>query len=510
MQAPTSENFARGKLQAFFLIAGKITALMATFAIPLILTRLLSKSEYGIFAQFYVVVFFCTEIFNLSMQSNLYYYYPTADAQKRKSLIVQTLLFLVFVALFAISLLSIPGLGNLIIGEGELLKYKSFILTGVILFMPLYILEPLYVAKKDVYTSLIYPPAEVLLRLTMITGFFLIKPGLYSIFTGVLVSAAVSMVFALAYSLKEVGFKNLKPGLLKKELAREQLTYSIPFGLAVSLNILFQRFDKIICISFLTSAEFAVYAIAFFGIPGILQVFDSLSQVYLIKMTVKHQEKKTAELGEIYKSLVAKTTSFSFPVLLIVWLYAKKIILVLFTSNYLEAVPLFRVYLTSILIFMLCSGLILRATGKTNYTLKSYTHSAFVVLPLTYVLIRLTGVWGAMAGALVSIALPRFLNLGKEIKLIGSSFATFFPWKKFGQIGLISVASIIPFATLEYFFDYGTIVTALLGLTYLSIVSLFEVKYNLFPQDISAVTARLAKYTRFSNITVLKKYLPFL
>lgn len=497
MLSKTSVSPAPVRHQTLFLIAGKITALIATFAIPLVLTRLLSKDEYGIFAQYYVVVFFCTGIFNISMQSNMYYYYPTADDQTRKSIVLQTLLFLIFVSVAAVGLLSVPFLGNLIIGEGPLMDYRFFILAGVILFMPVYILEPLYVVKKDVYTSLIYPPAEVMLRLTMIIGLFLVRPGLNSIFTGVLLSAGICTLFVLGYAGREIGMKNLNRSLLSTGLARQQLKYSIPFGMATSINILFERFDKIICITFLTPSQFAVYAIAFFGIPGIMQVFDSLAQVYVIRMTVKHQENKTRDLAGIYKELVSKTFSFSFPIMLIVMLYARKIIVLLFTENYLEAVPLFRVYLISVMIYMLSSGLILRATGKTNLTLRSYAHSALLVLPLTYLLARYIGVWGAMTGALVSIGLPKVLNLAKEIRVVESRFSDFFPWRDFGRIVVISAVALVPFALAEIFLSYGVLTAMLLGSAYVTVVSLMEIKYGLFPFDVTAILQRLHLKVRF-------------
>ena len=481
------------------MVAGKLAALVASFGIPLILTRLLSQSDYGVFAQFYVVVFFCTGIFNVSMQSNLYYFYPTASRHDRRTLIFQTLLFLLVVSAIAGALVAIPGISRYLIGDGELVQYRKYILAAIVLLMPVYMVEPLYVVKKDVLTSLIYPPSEVLLRFLLITGLVLIKPGVQSAFNGILIGVGICLVFTLGYTFREIGFRNLAGGLLNRGLARAQLRYSIPFGTATSLNILFQRFDKIICISFLSPGEFAVYAIAFYGIPGVLQVFDSLAQIYLVRMTVKHQQNKTSELASIYRSLVTKTYAFSLPLMLVVALYARKIIALLFTDKYLDSVPLFQVYLLSIFIFMLCSGLILRATGNTNYTLKSYLYSGVIILPATYFLIRFFGVWGAMTGALISLSLPKLLNLRWEMQVLKKRISEFFPWKQFGQISLVAVVSILPFAAAEMFFNYGLLVTILLGTTYLAIVSMFEIKYKLFPADLGPVKASVLSYFRFLN-----------
>ncbi len=499
MVATENRHFSRITLQTVSMIAGKIVALLATFSMPLILTRLLSKSEYGVFAQFYVVVFFCTGFFSLAVQSNLYYYYPTETVQRRKTLVFQTLVFLLLSAFLAAGLVSFPGVGKFLIGEGDLMTYRKFILAGIFLLMPVMIIEPLYVLRKDIVTSLAYPPSEVLLRLSLVIGFILMTPGLNSVFTGIIISASICLVFVLIYSFKEIGIKGIGRNLISMKLAKSQLKYSLPFGMAVSLNIFFQRFDKIICISFLTPSDFAIYAIAFYGVPGIFQVYDSLSQVYLIQMTVKHQENKTQELIDIYKSLVTKTFSFSLPVITVVMLYAYKIITFLFTRNYADAVPLFRAYLFSFLIFMLSSGLILRATGKTNLTLRSYFLSGLVIVPSTYFLIKHFGIWGAMTGALIGISLPKLLNLAAEIRLLNSNLKTFFPWKKFALIGAISFVTIIPFVFLEYMFDYGIFVTALMGLIYLLIVSVLELKYNIFALE--SATVRTFLQARFGFLT---------
>jgi O-antigen/teichoic acid export membrane protein len=57
------------------MISGKLLALLGAFTLPLFLTRFLSREEYGIFSQYFVIVFFCTEFFSFSLDSNLYFFY---------------------------------------------------------------------------------------------------------------------------------------------------------------------------------------------------------------------------------------------------------------------------------------------------------------------------------------------------------------------------------------------------------------------------------------------------
>jgi O-antigen/teichoic acid export membrane protein len=149
----------------------------------------------------------------------------------------------------------------------------------------------------------------------------------------------------------------------------------------------------------------------------------------------------------------------------------------------MDSVPLFRAYLFSFLFFMLGAGLVLRATGKTIDTLKAFIYSSIVGLPATYFLIRSFGVWGAMGGALLSIILPKVLIIFFEIRLLKIKIRNYFPWKNFVLIFLISGLSIIPFILAEYFFNTGIILVMFLGIVYLIIVSLLELKFNVFVLD---------------------------
>ncbi len=467
-------------------MAGKIIALIATFAMPLFLTRFLSKSEFGLYSQFYILINFLTVIFSLGIQSNLYFFYPKATDQQQKSIVIHTVLFLFLFTIIAIGIVNLPWLSRFIIGKGELINYTGFISLGILFLLPVIIIEPLYVARADNLTSVFYPPAVVLSRLIFVITFAVIWQSLISIMSGIIFAALLCFVFVIFYALNGIEVSRIRH-YINPGLALEQFRYSWPFGLALVLNTLALQFDKIISISFLTPAAFATYAIAFYGIPGVEQVYQSLSQVYLIKMAEKHHENKPAEISEIYKSLVTKTYSFSVPAIILVSLYAKRIIVLFFTDKYMDAIPLFRIYILSFLLFMLGAGLLLRATDRTILSLKAYFFSSILTIPLTYFLIKNYGIWGGLTSAMISIILPKSIQLRYEMKLIGSNVRSYFPWKKFRLIALISFIAILPFALIEYFLEYGNFLVVFFGVAYLAVVSIFEIKYGVFVFDFPSV-----------------------
>jgi O-antigen/teichoic acid export membrane protein len=473
-------------VQTAAIMLGKLVALGVTFAMPLFLTRFLTKYEFGVYSQFYVLINFCTIFFSLGIQSNLYFFYPKATEREKKSLVVHTLLLLIIFTLVAIGLLHVPIVGSYILGDGDLNNYKGFISLGILFLLPLIIIEPLYVAKADNLTSIIYPPMEVILRLVFVVGLALLWHSLNVIMLGIVLAGLTCFLFVLIYSLKGIKLGEMKD-LIDIPLAKRQLKYSWPFGLALVLNTLALQFDKLISISFLAPTAFATYSIVFYGIPGVRQMYTSLSQVYLVKMAEKYHENKPDEISAIYKSLVTKTYSFSLPAIAIVSLYAERIIRLFFTDKYMDAVPLFRVYILIFLIFMLGAGLILRATDKTIYSLKAYFFSSLFTLPFTYFMVKHNGIWGGLISAMVSIIVPKAIQLHIEMKQVNSNIFKYFPWKKFFYIAVIAGMCLVPFMLIEYFFDYADGMVVIFSAIYLHLVSLLEIRFKLFVFEIDSV-----------------------
>ncbi len=468
--------------QTFYLASGKVLALLANLLIPLFLTRVLAKEEYGFYSQFNTVLYFLVGFFSFALFSNLYYFFPTIKKNKKKIIVFQTVLFLVASSLLSALFLFMPFISDFILGSESLKNFKHVIYFLTIILVFTSIIQPLYVVNKDVGISLWFPIAQVVLKAVFIVGFFLVIPSIDSIINSIIVSSILIMLIVLRYVRNTI--KKL-PGkiLIEKEIALDQLRYNLPIGLAFSIKTFSQRFDKLISISFLSASAYASYSIAFFGIPGIKQIYEAISQVTVINMakSFKNGDKKEALM--LYKNMVVKNLSFSIPVILIVALNAKQIIIFLFTSKYTDATILFQMYLISIVFIMLGEGLILRASGETKLYARVFIILSPVIISSTYFLVKYFGSFGAMCGALLSIILPRIYLITKEIKVIESNIKDFFPWKKMGIVFLISLVSLIPFVYIKKIFTDNILNSILISIVYLFIVFQIELRLSIFIVD---------------------------
>jgi len=488
-----NNNQISDEKQTFWLAFGKILALLATLAIPLFLTRFLSKEDYGFYSQFNTVLYFFVYFFSFAMSTNLYFFFPIVNEDKKKVVIFQTFIFLFLFSLLSALFIYVPIVNSFFFGNEDLKKYKSILYFLTIIIVLTNITQPLYVVKKDVGISIWFPPLQIVLKAMLIIIFFLIIPGINSIINAIILASVLVLIIVLLYVKRSINsFQG--DNLLDKNIAKEQLKYNLPIGLALAIKSFSQRFDKLISITFLSSSAYASYAIAFFGIPGIIQIYSAISQVTIVNMTKEINQGKKKEALELYKIMIIKNLSFSIPIILIVALNAKEIISFLFTNNYIDATVLFQMYLISIIFVMLGEGLILRASGHTKFYSKIFVLVAPIIIPITYFLTKYFGSYGAMTGALISIILPRIFIFKREIKIIDSNFRDFFPWIKIRIIFLTSLLMLLPVVLIKYFIDGDLLILIPISIIYLLVVFFIEIKNNIFIVEEDKLKSFFSKY----------------
>ena len=93
------------KRQTIILILGRLIALISTFFLPVLLVRLISKGNFGIYQQFNNLTLIFKAIIPFGLSSSLLYHFPNLEEQNKKLFIFQTnTLLIVFSFLGAIGI----------------------------------------------------------------------------------------------------------------------------------------------------------------------------------------------------------------------------------------------------------------------------------------------------------------------------------------------------------------------------------------------------------------------
>lgn len=463
---------------AIYTASGRILAMLCNFAMPLFLTHYLSQSDYGVYSQFILLLGFAGSIFSFGLQSNLYYFYPTSDIKKQKTLLGNTFFTLLVFALIALIFIESPILSKLLIKDEDLKHFIGIIGVCVLLNIPTYIIWPVIVIRKDKKLSVFYPSLEVLLKVIFTVIAIIIFKNINAIFISLLFAQICLFVFSTIYTMQPLN--KIDTSIFDWDLLKSQLKYSLPFGCSIILVTIFRQLDKILCISYISTTEYAIYSLAFYGIPGINQIYDSVCEVNLLNMSDAYKKGDIKETLNLYQNFCTKLLSFSTPVIFIVFLFSREIFSCLFSEEYMKAVPYFRIYIFSFIIGGLGAGTILRAIGKTRYTLRAFLYSSIVYFPFSYLSIKYFGTWGAITTSMLGIILPKLFQIHFERKLLNIRFMEYMPWNSFAKILLISIIFIIPFIVLYNFVKLNIYFICIISIIYLLTTYIIELKYNIF------------------------------
>ena len=476
------------------LVMGQMLSLLLGFILPLILVRLLSKNDYGLYAQFNVILSFCTIFFNFGFSSELYYSYPTAKKNEKIILVFQSFLMLLFAAVLACIILCFPFIKTFLQLDLSNNNLYYYLLVCVFLSVPEVLITSLYVLNHDNRTSILFLPLTTILRVLLILIFYYIDSSIDSVFFAILLSCIIKFLFVAFYTIKLVlSYETGK--LIDRKLLLSQIRYALPLGIANSTRILVQQLDKLIVLSFVSPAVYAVYSIAFYGVPGLSQVYLSISQVYIPRMSASYKCLDVRKLIYLYHSMVLKTLSYTVPIIFIVMLFAGVIIPFVFSEKYVESTPYFQIYLSTFIIQSIGAGNILRATGETKYSLKAYIYTAIFILPLTYFLIKYFYLSGAIVSATIAAILPKVLLSFYDAKVLNISVFMLYPWRDICKILIISFVCLLPFVYISFLdLKIGFGILILFISVYLVITFLIQMYYKVFVITYDDLTSYFSKY----------------
>ncbi len=468
------------KRQSIYLFSGKTLGFIVHFITPVVLVRLLSKTDYGVYQQFNLLAQMLLPILGLCLSSSLYYFHPISDDENRRIFILQTFLVLSVVGL--IFVITFSFLGNSILELLSLSSLNEFneVIKYYILFMLVSsITDFLFVLEKKLRFNLYFYPLERLVRLGLIVFFVLLTQNTYGCVIALLSYSFCRFAFTFVYIFINY-FKDVRK-IFKIQFVAAQFKYSLPFLGSLILQIISNKYDKLIVNQYVEPSEYAVYSLAFINIPILHVYFTSIQDVVMPEISRCASQKDKIRVMEIWHKAIKKLASITIPTVLFFISMADEIITLLFTEQYSSAVLYYRIYLLSFFCYMLGFGLILRGFKLTFLMMKSNIISSIVTVLLGYQLIAHFKLTGAVITALIGICLPRFINgFIHEKKLLDLPLKELLPWRELCDLTLISLLSCCLIMPLKYSGIGNFFVLMISSLVFFPTVVLYEYKRDLF------------------------------
>jgi len=431
--------------RAIILIYGRAFSFFLSLLIPIVLSRLLLKEDYGSYQQLIVIYTIVQAVLLLGMPQSLLYYFPRKEPEEHPLLIRQTWTILLLSSL-AVAFLFWVGAEMMKTSlPGNHLQPFIFLLgiyTGImILVMPI---QNLLIVEGNESLAMKSMIGFTLIDILVLPTAAWYNPTTLGIVHGILGTAVLKLIIVLGY----VYTKYISNKMVGTPYYMEQITYGIPVGLTAMIYVINVNIDKYMVGLFFSSSVFAAYYLGSLWAPIFGWITQSVAQVVTPRLSKYHKDNNLEEMLNLYRNAIEKLFTLFFPATIFLAIIAEPLIITLFTDNYSDAVPIFTIYLILLPTYAFNLGWILMASRQTTFILRLAAFAAIVNAILSYLLI--TTLEGdnrllAIPFATVSVTwISTIVIMNKSVKTIDSKVSQAFPWNHIGKVILISIVCAAP------------------------------------------------------------------
>jgi O-antigen/teichoic acid export membrane protein len=419
------------------LTLAKATAIKSALQLltPLVLVRLFDQSEFGEYKLFWLIAGTAL-LLRLGVDRSLLYFLPKSTEEERARFVSQTLVYFLGAGLLA----SFVLLGSnywLPSTVGTLTEPGYMLALFVFLWFTSTPIQVLPNADRNVLWQARIIVALAVLRAGIVVTVAWFTRDIQSIFVALVVWAGLHWVILAIYVRSRYGLNLPLP--TSAGISR-QLKYAMPFG--VSRLIAGVRVRGV---QWIVTYEFSTASLAIFSIGQSFNIVlslirTSLSNVLLPKMSKSHAGGDTRRSLELNSRGNIAVVAFVAPTVAYIFVFAEHLIRLLYTQEYVSAVPVLRVYMVNLLVLSTELATVLMILEQGRHVAKVSAIVLVLGLLLSYAGAQILGLTGVAIGALLGAVLNRFLNFRHAAKLLNISLRQLQDW---GTLGRIVLAAII-------------------------------------------------------------------
>jgi O-antigen/teichoic acid export membrane protein len=376
MMPPSDKTGLSLTVRALWLLIAKVLAFALSIALPLLLVRRLSRQEFGLYKQAFLVVGTALALLPLGFQMSAFYFLPR-EKDRQGQIILNILLFhLLMGGLGALVLVLFPQLLTSLFHSAEIVGYAPVIAAVIFFWVVSSYLEVVSVAHQEARLSTI----------------FIISAQLTKTFLLLLAAITFGSVRALIYAALVQGILQTFILLLYLRsrfprfwvsfdwaVLRMQLSYALPFGFAGLLFTLQTDLPNYFVSNQFDAATFAIYAIGCFNIPLVGMLSESVGAVMIPQVSMLEKQGDHHEILALAARVARKLALVYLPLYAFLIVMGREFLTALFTRQYAASWPIFAINLTLLPLSIFVSDPIMRAYAEHRQFLPKL-YSALVVL----------------------------------------------------------------------------------------------------------------------------------
>jgi O-antigen/teichoic acid export membrane protein len=355
--------------QAAWILIAKIIGFALTIAVPLLLARQLSQTEFGLYKEVFLVLMTAGAILPFGFGMSAYYFLPreAADSPRRSGVVLNILLFYATVGFCAAAfLLVFPQSLAWLFKNPQMAEFAPALGAAIALWIFSAFLEHLVIANQESRLTLVFLVFSQASKAALFIAAALTFGTVKSLIWAAIVQGALQTVVLFVYiGARFSGFRRAwSPALF-----REQFFYVLPFALSGWLNTAQTDTHNYFVSRRFTPAEFAVYSVGCFELPLVSILAEAVGSVLIPLMSRLSSVDARREIVETMARVTRKLALVYFPLYAFLMITADTFITTLFTENYAASVPIYRLNLTLLPFAILALDPVTRSYKEIGYYL---------------------------------------------------------------------------------------------------------------------------------------------
>jgi O-antigen/teichoic acid export membrane protein len=330
-------------VQAFWLAASKFIAALLSIGLPILLVRLLSQSEYGVFKQAFLFTGTATNIAALGVGMSAFYFIPRRP-EKGGEITFNILVYNFIAGLIPLFILvCYPQVLNLLFRTGELEPLAFLLGVLVLLTMNGSLVQIIPTAMQDVRVSTLMIIGSQLARVTMVAATALIFRSIKSLIVVSIIYQLLSLLLVLWYLHRKFGRFWTH---FDWHFFREHLTYALPYGALGLLWVIQKDLDNYFVSAKLGPTDYAIYAVGWLEIPLISLFVESILSVMIIRVSALQQQHRKEDIRHLVAAATTRLAAFQFPIYALLLVAGHDLIVLMYTRRYEESARIFVIAIT--------------------------------------------------------------------------------------------------------------------------------------------------------------------
>jgi O-antigen/teichoic acid export membrane protein len=409
----------RLSVQAFWLTLSRFVAAVFNIAIPILLVRLLSQSDYGVYKQVFLFAGTTVGLATFGVGVSAFYYMPR-HPERGGQIALNILVYNAIAGLIPLLVLVLyPRALNLVFRSGDLQPYSVLLGILVMLILSGSVVESLPTALQDVRSSTTFIVGTQLARAILLLAAALFFHTVRSLIIASMLAALLSITVLLQYVYQRFGRFWTSFDL---HFFREQLAYALPLGLYGMMWVIRKDLDNYFVSAIYKPAEYAIYAIGWLEVPLISLFLESVLAVMVVRISALQHEGRAEDIRRVLASAINRLAAVQFPIYALLLVAGRDLIVLFYTKTYEASARIFSITITLIVLNVFIYDPIVRAYKD----LRKFILFVRIVVLVTLVLllppvIRQFGMIGAALTAVVGDFLERLFVGWKVCRTIGAS-----------------------------------------------------------------------------------------